>query len=409
VLGFNVAIILGVFYVVGPWLEHHVYLYTNFAQYLTIAFLSLPIAADCALLTAVFRSRGKPILQSIVALYVQPLVRFTALGVALWVGLGLKGVLFAIVVGYICAFFIMSLIYWCWTCKEQRYKIKRSDYNDLMVLMRMSAWMALSVLVYSVLRNIDILILGKLEASKVVGEYAALSALMQLIQIFPQAFSQTLGPVIARHHLSGDIKEMRAELLRYLRSASMLAGPIAACIAMFSPWFDLVLGNTYQFSTKVSVTLATGYYISAVFAPMGYSLSMTGHHRPEFYVLFIGTLFTAIMCWFGGAHAGAFGVAMGILLGFLLINFARGILVYLIYHFILFDRRIFQPILVSILVTVPCRLAADYYLPYELVPRVMLIIGVCILIFCAFWLLIFTHTERSFFMRKIRLNQVELS
>jgi O-antigen/teichoic acid export membrane protein len=265
--------------------------------------------------------------------------------------------------------------------------------------------MALSVLVYSVLRNMDILILGKLEASAVVGQYAALSTLAQLIQIFPQAFSQTLGPTVARLHLSGNITEMRAELLRYLRSASLLAGPVAACIAMFSPWFDLVLGRSFQFSTSVSSTLAAGYFISAVLAPMGYSLSMTGYHRQEFMVLLGGTVLTALLCWFGGTHAGSLGVATAILLGFLFINLTRGILVYLIHRFVLFDRRLFQPVLISILIAVSGRLAADQYLPYLLAPRFMVVLGVCLLIFCAFWLLVFTQAERLFLKKKINLKK----
>jgi O-antigen/teichoic acid export membrane protein len=399
---FTGLIVLLIAFLVGPWLESHVYHQPGFCKYLIITFIALPFMADIAIMTAVFRAHHNPAPQLFVSLYIQPLVRFGGIITFLLMGLGLAGVICGTVLGSVVACGLISLLFarFIKSKKILAAPFGRDDVLEIRKLLSYSIWMAMTLIVYVGLKSIDILSLGFFRPSKEVGNYAALSAFAQLIPIASQSLSQTLGPTVAKLYQQGKIREMGEELGSYLRNASLMTGPIFAGVAAFGPWLDIIFGPKYHFTPQVSVMLSAGYYLSAVLAPMGYSLSMTGRHRLEFSVLASGTVIVLFLSWLLVPPLGSIGAALTILIGYLLINFVRYYIVRKIYNLSIGGLKDVIPPLCCLVIG-------------EVISNLGLIIGkslftLCILgiiylvlVFLIFKTLLLSSEEKAYFARKI--------
>ena len=191
------------------------------------------------------------------------------------------------------------------------------------VILSESLWMALSLLVYQAMRFVDILILAALTSAKVTGEYTAMSNVAQLIQIYPGAISQTLGPRIAVLYKAGDLAGIQDELQDYSRKASMLGGFLFGGVAVFGTDLDLVFGKAFSFSWELAALLATGWYVSATLAPFGYVLSMTGRHRQELALLSVGAVVLVAGLVLLIPPLGSVGAALAVLIAFVSVNVIR--------------------------------------------------------------------------------------
>ena len=190
-------------------------------------------------------------------------------------------------------------------------------------ILREAVWMALSLLLYGVMRFLDVLVVGNLVSVKAAGEYAALSSIAQVIQIYPTAMSQTLGAEIATMYAAGDVGAIRDVLRRYVTLAALVAGYLAAGVAVFGTQLDLLFGPEFQFTSTLSVLLAVGWFVSGVLSPLGYALSMTGRHRTETLILGGSVVVTVLLLIYLTTVFGAAGAALAVAVGFGITNFAR--------------------------------------------------------------------------------------
>ncbi len=322
-LAVNLGVVAFVVLVAGPWLQGHVYRRPDFAVELAIAFMALPFAADLAVLTAACRALDRVAQASLASLYLQPVVRTAALGALLALGLGARGVLAATAMGVAAA----DLAPWALLAgaadRGQPVQASTLEEGSRPRLAGYSGWMAAMLLTYGGLKLIDVLVLGHFRPAREVGDYAAVSALAQLICLYPTALSQTLGPTVARLYALGDRGGVRRELGRYLRLSSLTCAPLFAGMAVFGPWLDLLFGARFHFDPALCFALALGAYVSGVFGPMSVSLSMTGRHRLEFAILLTGAVASLAGCILLAPRYGGMGVAAATLGGYLLVNGAR--------------------------------------------------------------------------------------
>ena len=333
VAGANGAVALGVALAAGPWLQAQVYRQPGFALELATAFAALPFAADLAILTALARAMGRVAPASLASLYLQPVVRTAGLAALLGIGWGPCGVLAATGIGLAAADLTLG-----WSLKRGRLPdeppggaasggLARGEglarEEGLARLCGYSGWMAAMLLAYNGLKLVDVLALGHSRPAREVGDYAALSAIVQLVGLYPVALSQTLAPTVAGLYARGDLAAVRRELAAYLRRASLVAAPMFAGAAVFGPWLDLLFGPKFRFDTTLCLTLALGAYVGGVLGPMSVSLSMTGRHRLEFAILAVGGLASLAGCLALAPAYGAQGVALATLGGYVLVNGAR--------------------------------------------------------------------------------------
>jgi O-antigen/teichoic acid export membrane protein len=320
-LAVNLTVLAGVAVFGGPWLQAHLYPRTGFALDLTVAFTALPFAADLAVLTAACRALDRVSQASLASLYLQPIARTTALAGLLALGLGARGVLAATAVGVAGADLALSAL--LGRGEGEAREGRPPDRPSGPSLFGYSGWMAAMLLTYGGLKLVDVLVLGHFRPAREVGDYAAVTAIAQLICLYPTALSQTLGPTVAGLYAAGDRAGVRRELGRYLRLSSLACAPLFAGVAVFGPWLDLVFGVRFSFDPWLCFALAAGAYVSGVLGPMSVSLSMTGRHRLEFAILSSGALASLVGCILLAPAQGAVGVALATLGGYLMVNGLR--------------------------------------------------------------------------------------
>jgi O-antigen/teichoic acid export membrane protein len=398
----NGLVVILVFLFVGPFVQAHLYPQPHFSLYLTITFLSLPLAADCAILVATFRALHRPAFQAVTSLYLQPFARLGGLIVMLLLGLGVVGVILSTLVGLLAACVVMSvgLVLLLRRQKIARYRLQRSDWSQIGGVFRYSSWLAFMLLAYGILKNVDILVLGRFRPPREVGEYAALSSIAQVIGIYPIALSQTLAPLAARLYSLGDLEGMRRELADYLRKASLLTAPIFAGIAVFGPWLDLLFGHKYHFSSSLSFNLSLAYYISAVLAPMSVSLSMTGHHRQELLVLVLGLGTAFLGCVWAAPRYGANGVAISIIFGYAFVNVVRTILSARITKGVDAEWADLWPPLICLALAVCWRMVLEHFFQHTLVVAAPAAIGLCLVYAAVYWLFLLRGPEKAYLSSK---------
>jgi O-antigen/teichoic acid export membrane protein len=305
----------------GPWLQAHLYRQPGFALSLLVSFLALPFAADLAVLNAQARAQGRVDAAAICCLYLQPVARSLALLLLVGGGAGGLGVLAATAIGVAAA--DVALAAALRASSGQGRGGRRVRLAALGPLLRTSGWMALMLLAYNGLKLMDVLVLAAVRPAREVGDYAALSAVAQLIGLYPAALGQTLAPTVAARHARDDPAGVREALRTYLRRAGLAAAPLFAAVAVFGPRLDLLFGTRFHFDGRLAVLLALNAYVGAVFGPLSVSLSMTGRHRLELAVLIVGGGASLAGCLLLAPRFGGLGVAGTTLAGALFVNIAR--------------------------------------------------------------------------------------
>ena len=307
----------------GGWLMRDVYRIERFDLMLLITLAALPFAGDLAIVGALYKAEGRPGAYALMTIYLQPVFRLAA--VILVVSYAPTPL--AIVVVNTAQVLISA------TAVAVHRRFKRSaaqpaiaateEGADVLKVLGESLWMALNLFVYGMMRFVDVLLLGCFAPINVVGEYAALSTIAQIVQVYPLAASQTLGPTISRHHHAGDAAGVRDALNQYIYLASLVSGFVFGGVAAFGTRLDLLFGASFHFAPAVCFLMPLGYLLSATLAPTGYALSMTGRHRSELAILCAGGAALVIGCLALIPRFGQTGAALSVATAFFLINVVR--------------------------------------------------------------------------------------
>ncbi len=326
----NFAILGFVLAYAGPRLQVVYQDISNFSNLCAITALGLVFAADVQVSGALYRVADRVVPYALIVNYSQPLVRLALSGVVLALGGGVTSIIWVNTVVFAYTFVVIAIADWGAGRGAGRSGRVRAAPIELPALARRvrlilseSLWMAASLLVYQAMRFVDILILAALTSAKVTGEYTAMSNVAQLIQIYPNAISQTLGPRIAVLYRAGDLAGIGDELQDYSRKAAMLGGVLFGGVAVFGTDLDLVFGQAFVFPWQLAVLLAAGWYVSATLAPFGYVLSMTGRHRQELAILTVGAAVLVACLPLLIPPFGSIGAALSVFIAFVSVNVIR--------------------------------------------------------------------------------------
>ena len=373
VLSVNLALALITGLGVGRILMGRVYHYPNFDVMLLITMIALPIASDLAVLGAYYRSRGRPASFALLTLYVQPLVRLALIGLAFFVSPTPEAVItigtLQVAVSAIC----VGAHFAKWRKADgaepgavASVEQSAEERRMVTVILSDSIWMAVSLFVYGMMRFVDILVLGAYAPARVVGAYAALSTLAQLVSVWPMASSQTLGPKISQHFHAGDMAALRRALNDYIQFASVMAGFLFGGVAGFGDHLDLLFGKSFVFQPAIAFLMPLGYLISATLGPMGYSLSMTGKHRAELVFLIVGAIVLWLACYLLVPRYWDVGAALSVCVAFTIVNVLRFLWVGRTLGFIPGRLWDFAPPIIAAGLAYAARLAMDALLPRTL-------------------------------------------
>jgi O-antigen/teichoic acid export membrane protein len=399
VLAANGAVILLCLLWGGGLLEKNVYHYHNFAGMLTLTLVGLPFAADMSVLYAVYRSRNAQAPSVFAMFYVAPIARLALFLALLFWNFGIYAVIYSNTLSYVIGS-VFLFVHFRSTIRKwldhAAFKIAMTGkaLRDITQLFGMSLWLVTSLFLYGMFRLADVLVLAAHVPAKMVGEYGTISVMSQLIQVFPAAFSQNLAPDIARNYHNNNIAGVQQAINRYIRITVICSSYIFAGIAVFGSSLDIIFGEKYNFDPVVVFILPLGYLISATMGPTGYSLSMTGRHREESFIVFFGGILLVALCLTLVPMFGQLGAACAVAIGFLIINSIRVVYVSRVMHFI--PGKAYY--VLSALVAAACALAAKLA-AYEALHRTLsgLLVG-CVIYSIAYWCIVFLflldHGER---------------
>ena len=371
VLIINLAVALFAGVVMGRVLMGRVYRYADFDVMLLITLLGLPIAADLAVLGAYYRSRHRPGSFALMTLYVQPVVRVVLVALALFLApTALMVVAINTLQVAVSAVFVW-VHYRLWRRSEGPAATKerpdraarREEWRLVRTILGDSSWMALNLFVYGMMRFVDVLVLGAYATGKVVGAYAALGVVSQLVSIWPMASSQTLGPKISRHFHAGDLPALRKELNDYIHFASIMSGFIFAGVATFGDRLDLIFGKSFVFRPGIAFLMPLGYLLSATLGPTGFALSMTGRHRAELGILAIGAVILWGSCYLLVPRWGDIGAATAVCITFAIVNINRFLYVARTLGFVPGRPADLLPPLLALALAYSAKIAVDAVLP----------------------------------------------
>ena len=294
----------------------------HFATLCAITMAGLVFATDIQISGALYRVFDRVVLYAIMVNYAQPVVRIVASLAVLAAG---GGVLSIVYVNSAVFLFTSLLI----AAADSRRATKpmpmamRPLAAKLGGILSESLWMAVSLLVYQTIRLVDILILAAFTSPREVGAYTAMSSVAQLIQIYPIAVSQTLGPEIALAYRNHDLEAIKRALQTYLRRATLMGGYLLGGVAIFGADLGLVFGHGFSFPWPLPVLLGFGWFVSATLAPFGYVMSMTGRHRRELVILLGGALLLVACLLILVPRYAGIGAALSVAIAFLAVNAIR--------------------------------------------------------------------------------------
>lgn len=324
----NMGLVL-IIIALSPAMEAHLYKFDGFALIFAITVAALPFSTDINILATYYKSFEKLGIFSFFTSYGQTFLRSALNLAAIAFGFGVMGVAVSGTVSVLLAVASISLHlhHWQGRSAAQSAEPATRDWGEIKSVFHESYWMAMNLFISGLTRSVDVLILGLFVTAHEVGSYGALSLIAYIVSVYPIALSQTLGPNVARLYAQGDLVGINFALSRYMRQASMIASFIFAGVAAFGERLDLILGKSFHISPYLALFLPLGYYVSALLAPNGYALSMTGRHKLELSVLavgggcLVGLLFTLTPGF------GAVGAAFAVLIAFVFMNIVRFVLV----------------------------------------------------------------------------------
>lgn len=298
----------------------------GFDGIMLVTLAALPFAGDTGILNAVYRTRNEAGRFALLTYFLQSAVRVVLVAAAVLVWPTVMAIVavntLQIIVQALCLFADDRLRHGRRAPSGVR-PTRAAVTAEARVVMGEALGMCLSLFVFGVMRLADILFLGAYADVRAVGEYSALATLSQLIFFYSIAGSQSLGPRVSRFFHEGDREALKAELRGYVHRAAIVSGFMFAGLAVYGDRLDLLFGKSFHFDPLVCFLLPLSALLSATLAPMGYALSMTGHHWQENAILTGGAALLVVALALLVPRYGQVGAASSVVIVFGTVNVVR--------------------------------------------------------------------------------------
>jgi O-antigen/teichoic acid export membrane protein len=125
----------------------------------------------------------------------------------------------------------------------------------------------------------DILILGAIKGSEVVGLYSVASRGAELVTFVLIAVNTALAPSIASLYATGDMKRLQRVVTKSARVVLFGSLPIAVGFVIFGRWFLLLFGSGFTPAYLTLVILSFSQLVNAAMGSVALLLIMTGYER----------------------------------------------------------------------------------------------------------------------------------
>jgi O-antigen/teichoic acid export membrane protein len=292
----------------GGFLEASVYHYSGFGAILLCLALSLPFLTDIAVLGGAYRGilkLGPSVLAECVIL---PTVRLAIIVILFAAGWRLWAVVAGTTVGSCLASVFLAA--------RARRDFGRAahpteqPWTTAFRVVRYSIVLAGALLVATLARSMDVLLLGHFATAQSLGQFSLVKTLLILMTVLGTAFGTGLGALIAERHARGDHAAMVNVISLVVRWVTLGTLPMLAIFLFWGAQLTPLFGASFHVPQGTVSWLAVGQFVFVILGPCGWALSMTGRHVLELKILASGLAISAVLCWLAIPAFGQIGAAV---------------------------------------------------------------------------------------------------
>ena len=273
--------------------------------------------------------------------------------VALMLGAGLFGVVWANVAALVVA--TVLSFYFAWLLLTQ----KGSNAQNVLIAKRQSASpgspsramlgysypLALSNILAALWLQIDTLMLGLLGTTQQVGYYGVALKVSLVGAKIITAFAVVFTPVIADLWHRGKIEELQQLYTTVSRWIFMLSFPLFIIMLLYSDAMMKIFGKGFVAGSMALVILAAGQLMSASTGAAGIMVLMSGRSKLELMNVSVTLGVDTLLCYLLIPRYGVTGAAVANMASLGIVNLMRIVEIKLIMNMFAYDRSFLKPVL----------------------------------------------------------------
>jgi len=241
------------------------------AIYLLLVYFILHIITT--IMTSTFNAR-KEISKTQIPLFLYNFIRILATIYIALNGLGVIALATTYLIGEIFNIIFVVYLFRNYPIKKPSIIIYKDYYN-------FAVHMAIVVVAYKIITNIDKVFIQLFWSSQQVGEYFAIFNLSQFIILFSSAISALLLPTVSAHHVKNNIKEIKNLVLKSERYLSMIVFPIIILlIVLAEPIIHILLSDKYLTALPILQILPVFVILAVLSSP--YQSKFQGMNKPQY-------------------------------------------------------------------------------------------------------------------------------
>jgi O-antigen/teichoic acid export membrane protein len=252
--------------------------------------------------------------------------KYIALTDVVGVGIGLivsvitavKGFgVYALVYGALTQYSISNSIYFINGLRD-RGRILRFRYTESKPFLKIGIYQVGGQLVNYFNRDLDILLIGKLLGSEILGSYSLAKQLVQRpMQILNPIISKVASPVLAI--IQEDKQQLRIKFLSFLNMVATINFIAYVMLALFAyPAVVLLYGKKFLDIVLLVQVLSIYMFLRSVGNPVGSLITATGKTKLEFYWNLFVLLITPIAVYIGAQFSKEY-VALSLIMASLIL------------------------------------------------------------------------------------------
>ena len=270
----NLAIVIGGGILMGAALAH---MNANFSLGVFLVLMtSIYASSRSRLFAASLQAMKRPAAANFPQSVLLPLLAMTGLMLVYWLGLPVGAVEMA------CIYVAVSYLVYFWIAKlhgranpvasEEAGAFRESEHWR-----RFSNQMFLLGLTGLVLSRFDLLLLGVYLSAEEVGVYNVCARLAEVCSFALVVSNTWVGPMISRHYHQQEHAKLQHLLTYSGRLVAALTSVAALGVVLLGPLLLGWYGPNFQDGYVALIVLSVGQMLNALFGPVGFILTMTGH------------------------------------------------------------------------------------------------------------------------------------
>lgn len=264
--------------------------------------------------------------------------------VALILGAGLLGVVWANVASVVVAMFL-SMLFTLKIMPRHREGLDPGAKGSSRDMMRYSFPLAFSNLLGMVMVWSDMFILGYLGTSTGVGFYGAALRVGVISSALFLAFSTVFTPVISDMHnkrLTGQLNSLYKTVTRWVFICTF---PLVLLQLFFADPIMRMFGSQFAVGSGALMILALSQLVNSASGPAGYMVLMSGRSRMELLNISVALAVSVLACFLLIPSHGVIGAALANLAATVVINLMRAMEVWIFMRMHAYDLGYIKPVL----------------------------------------------------------------